>query len=63
MLRELSGHPVAFLGGFFSGAFRLSLNEDPVKNWLMQHNVNGPVQPVSTQPGENGSGPQSISID
>ncbi|MEO0408221.1 MAG: hypothetical protein AAF289_12795 [Cyanobacteria bacterium P01_A01_bin.135] len=63
LLRELSSHPVAFLGGFFSGVFRLDLNEDPVKGWLGKQNVNGPVQPPSTEPGTNGSGPQSISID
>ncbi|MGF1512576.1 MAG: hypothetical protein ACFB5Z_02605 [Elainellaceae cyanobacterium] len=62
LLTELSSHPVAFFGGFFSGVFRLSLNDDPVKNWLTQHNVNGPVQPPS-RPRDNGSGPQSISID
>ena len=63
LLRELSSHPVAFLGGFFSGVFRLDLNDDPVKNWLNKQNVNGPVQPPAAQPGNNGSGPQSISID
>jgi len=63
LLRELSSHPVAFFGGFFSGVFRLNLNDDPVKDWLGQHNVNGPVQPPAAQPGSNGSGPQSISID
>ncbi|MGB3614234.1 MAG: hypothetical protein WBA10_10605 [Elainellaceae cyanobacterium] len=63
LLTELSSHPVAFLGGFFSGIFRLNLNDDPVKDWLGKHNVNGPVQPPAAQPGANGSGPQSISID
>jgi hypothetical protein len=34
VLRELFGHPVAFLGGFVSGALRLNLADDPVKSWL-----------------------------
>ena len=63
LLRELSSHPVAFLGGFFSGVLRLNLDDDPVKGWLGKQTVNGPVQPPAAQPGTNGSGPQSISID
>ncbi len=63
LLRELTGHPVAFLGGFVSGIFRLNLNEDPVKSWLSQQT--GSSYPGSTSDGTNGkgSGPQSISID
>jgi hypothetical protein len=63
LLRELTGHPVAFLGGFVSGVFRLNLNEDPVRTWLNQQM--GTSYPVSTSGSTNGkgSGPQSISID
>ena len=35
---ELTRQPVAFLGGFFSGAFRLNLSDDPVKSLARQAN-------------------------
>lgn len=59
LLKELTGHPVAFLGGFVSGLLRLNLAEDPVKSWLDQNS--GSV--ITPPPSSNGSGPQSISID
>lgn len=34
IFKELTQHPVSFLGGFFSGVFRLNLADDPVKSWL-----------------------------
>jgi hypothetical protein len=63
VFRELTSHPVAFLGGFFSGLLRLNLADDPVKTWLDQ-NTGSPF----TAPGSSGSngksgGPQSISIE
>jgi hypothetical protein len=60
LVKELAGHPVAFLGGFVSGLLRLNLAEDPVKSWLDQ-NAGASV----TTPSSNGksSGPQSITID
>jgi hypothetical protein len=64
VLSELVQHPVSFMGGFFSGLFRLSLNDDPVKSWLDQQS--GVTTPSSTTTeGNNGknSGPQSISIE
>ncbi len=63
-LNELSGHPVAFLGGFFSGLFRLNLGEDPVKSWLDKQ-AGAPSTAASTIGSQNGrsSGPQSISIE
>ena len=36
VLKELSQQPLAFMGGFCSGLFRLNLTEDPVKSWLNQ---------------------------
>lgn len=62
-VRELTAHPVAFLGGFLSGLFRLNLADDPVKSWLDQQS--GGSSYVSADPSSNGngSGPQSISID
>jgi hypothetical protein len=63
-LRELVGHPIAFLGGFASGLLHLNLSEDPVRSWLDQQTGTTPVPPASNS-NQNGksSGPQSISID
>lgn len=63
-LKELMGHPIAFLGGFASGLLRLNLAEDPVRGWLDQQTGTTSVSP-STHHNQNGksSGPQSISID
>lgn len=67
VLREFTQHPVAFLGGFFSGVFRLNLSEDPVKSWL-EREGGSPSEASYPSPHNNGnsgtsSGPQSISID
>lgn len=63
LAKELTAHPLAFLGGFFSGVFRLNLADDPVKSWLDQ-NVGGSYSATTTDTlnGKNG-GPQSISIE
>ena len=34
IIQKLTQQPAAFLGGFFSGVFRLNLADDPVKSWL-----------------------------
>ncbi|MBK4732457.1 hypothetical protein JJD41_21700 [Oxynema sp. CENA135] len=67
VIKELSAHPIAFLGGFCSGALRLNLWDDPVKSWLQQQ---GASSETTAPPSENNngsfgssSGPQSISID
>lgn len=64
MLKEFSQQPVAFLGGFFSGVFRLSLADDPVRSWL---NEQGGVTTyaASASGSDNGktNGPQSITIE
>ncbi len=62
--KELTQQPIAFMGGFFSGVFRLNLADDPVKSWLEQQT--GSTTYTATTPGsENGktSGPQSITIE
>jgi hypothetical protein len=60
LVKQLAGHPVAFLGGFVSGLLRLNLAEDPVKSWLDQN----AGATMGTSASTNGkSGPQSISID
>ena len=64
IVKELTQQPVAFLGGFFSGVFRLNLADDPVKSWLEQQTGSTPYT-SATSGSENGktSGPQSISIE
>ena len=61
IFEELIHKPVAFMGGFASGLFRLNLSEDPVRTWLDKE-IGAPAVRVDT-PGSSGSGPQSISID
>ncbi|NCJ06177.1 hypothetical protein GS597_06525 [Synechococcales cyanobacterium C] len=63
LLQELIRKPVAFLGGFASGALRLSLNDDPVKSWLdREFGAPSPTTP-SVDESNNGNGPQSIIIE
>jgi hypothetical protein len=64
IFKELSQQPVAFLGGFFSGVFRLNLSDDPVKSWLDEQ-VGSTGYTTASRGSDNGksSGPQSISID
>lgn len=59
--QELLQQPVAFMGGFFSGVFRLNVAEEPLKSWLEQQGATVTNAPYET----NGSnkGPQSIAID
>jgi hypothetical protein len=64
IFKQLTQHPVSFLGGFFSGVLRLNLADDPVKSWLEQH-MGSTTYTASTTQEHNGfnTGPQSISID
>jgi hypothetical protein len=64
IFKELTYQPAAFLGGFFSGVFRLNLADDPVKSWLDDQS-GSPTYVRTTSSTDNGraSGPQSISID
>jgi len=65
VLRELTGHPVAFLGGLASGLMRLNLSDDPVKSWLRQQGVTSTSDPGFGPNGSqnNGGGPQTIAIE
>ena len=36
LFKQLTQHPVSFLGGFVSGILRLNLADEPVKSWLDQ---------------------------
>jgi hypothetical protein len=62
LFKELTSQPITFLGGLFSGVFRLSLADDPVKSWLDQQGGAVPYT-VSESPNGKSSGPQSISIE
>lgn len=64
LFKQLTQHPVSFLGGFFSGMLRLNLSDEPVKSWLEEH-LGSTTYTSSTNGKQNGktSGPQSISID
>ena len=64
IFKQLTQHPVSFLGGFFSGLLRLNLSDEPVKSWLDQEIGYNTYTSSNTQD-HNGktSGPQSISID
>lgn len=63
VMQELARQPVAFLGGFVAGVLRLNLNEDPVKGWLAEQNINMPSPDMGTNSSDSSSGPQKISID
>ncbi|MCG8366706.1 MAG: hypothetical protein MJA27_25650 [Pseudanabaenales cyanobacterium] len=64
IVKELSGQPIAFLGGLFSGLFRLNLSDDPVKTWLDRQAGKSDSE-ASNTPDQNNqnSGPQTISIE
>jgi hypothetical protein len=59
VVQELIQQPIAFFGGFVSGALRLKLSDDPLKRWLEQQ---GMVSYHDTASG-NGNSPQSITIE
>lgn len=64
VVKQLTGYPVAFLGGFFSGLLRLNLSDDPVKQWLDQQSGSYTTTPSSSSSnGSKNGGPQSISIE
>jgi hypothetical protein len=64
ILQELAQQPLAFLGGFFSGAFRLSLEDEPVNGWLKKQGVTDVSASTGNTYGKgNGGGPQSIDIE
>ena len=64
LFKELTQHPVSFMGGFVSGVLRLNLADDPVKTWLDKQMTSGNFPKTVTEV-HNGkaSGPQQISID
>ncbi|ABW28333.1 hypothetical protein [Acaryochloris marina] len=64
LFQEFVSKPVAFMGGFASGLFRLDLNDDPVKSWLDQkRRPHDDSDPTDNPPQSNSGGPQSITIE
>ncbi|MEM7793069.1 MAG: hypothetical protein AAF579_01290 [Cyanobacteria bacterium P01_C01_bin.118] len=61
IVQEVLGQPVAFLGGFASGLFKLNLADDPVKSWL--ENQGADVSDQNDDDNDANKGPQTISID
>jgi hypothetical protein len=60
--REFAQQPLAFMGGFISGALRLNLTEEPLKSWLQKQNIF--VQPLDSNSDRNSNNsPQTIVID
>lgn len=64
IFKQLTQHPVSFLGGFVSGMLHLNLTDDPVRSWLDQQ-ISPSTYTSSTTQAHNGktSGPQTISIE
>lgn len=63
LLKEIAQQPIAFMGGFVSGIFRLNLQDDPVKSWLDQQTGTPAYGQTTTVQNGKSSGPQQISID
>lgn len=63
VIKELTQHPVAFLGGLCSGLLRLNLDDDPIKSWLDQQAGEVSRQADSNGKADMGRGPQSITIE
>ncbi|MGK7957569.1 MAG: hypothetical protein AB4063_20275 [Crocosphaera sp.] len=61
IFKELMQQPLAFAGGLVSGALKLQLSEDPLKSWLQEQGMTDFAYTDQTK--DNGSGPQTISID
>ncbi|MUG94952.1 hypothetical protein F7734_22320 [Scytonema sp. UIC 10036] len=64
IFKELTQHPISFMGGFVSGVLKLNLADDPVKSWLSQQ-LGANTYTAATTQAQNGkaNGPQTISID
>lgn len=61
VLQKLMQQPVAFAGGFVSGVLQVSLNEEPLSQWLKKQGYSSTNQNNSVN--SNSSKPQSIDID
>ncbi|MEM1368155.1 MAG: hypothetical protein AAGG02_09065 [Cyanobacteria bacterium P01_H01_bin.15] len=61
--KELLSQPLAFLGGFCSGVFKLDPNDDPLRGWLSKQGVATTSSDSTADLTDNGNGPQSITIE
>lgn len=61
LFQELAQQPLAFVGGFCAGAFRLNPAEDPLRNWLEKQGTT--IYPSPADNNGRNHGPQSISIE
>ena len=62
IVKELGKQPLAFMGGLFTGVFRLDLSEDPLRSWLENQGANLSSQNSNSGTGKE-EGPQSIPIE
>lgn len=60
LTQELCRQPLAFAGGFVSGALRLKLGEDPLRAWLSKQGLS---QYTAADFSGADSRPQNITID
>ncbi|PSB03808.1 hypothetical protein [Merismopedia glauca] len=63
IVQELAQQPLAFFGGFFSGIFRLSLEDEPVNSWLQKQGVTQVSSSHNSSGNGKNTGPQSIDIE
>ncbi|MGK7940102.1 MAG: hypothetical protein AB4062_08125 [Crocosphaera sp.] len=61
ILKEILQQPLAFAGGLVSGTLKLKVSEDPLKSWLQEQGMKDFSYTGNSK--DNGSGPQTISID
>ena len=61
ILKEILQQPLAFAGGLVSGTLKLKLSQDPLKSWLQEQGMTDFTYTENSK--DNGSGPQTISID
>ncbi|WP_267384207.1 hypothetical protein [Cyanobacterium sp. uoEpiScrs1] len=61
IFQEFLQHPLVFTGGLVSGSLKLKLSEDPLRGWLEKQGLTN--SSCTDNASDNGSGPQSISID
>jgi hypothetical protein len=59
LAKEFIEQPIALLGGFVSGLFRLNLADDPLKSWLEKQGLTD----IPPSPSATSNQPQSIAID
>jgi hypothetical protein len=60
--REFAQQPIAFIGGFISGAMHLNLTEEPLKAWLAKQNIFVQPNDINNNHTSNNS-PQNIAIE